>query len=56
MSHHSGDLHQDRHHHHQPKNYNRAFAIGIALNVGFVIVEALFGLFVNSLALLGRCR
>jgi cobalt-zinc-cadmium efflux system protein len=33
-------------------NYDRAFAIGTALNLGFVAVEAVFGLLANSLALL----
>jgi len=40
------------HHHHAPANYNRAFAIGIALNVLYILVEAGAGLWVNSLALL----
>lgn len=43
------------HHHnhsHAPTNYNRAFIIGIILNVGFVIIEAVFGFLTNSLALL----
>lgn len=39
-------------HSHGPETYNRAFAIGIALNVGFVAVEAFYGWKVNSLALL----
>lgn len=39
-------------HSHAPKNFDRAFAIGITLNVGFVAVEVVFGLFSNSLALL----
>jgi cobalt-zinc-cadmium efflux system protein len=39
------------HFHGQP-DYNRAFAVGVVLNVGFVIVEATFGLLSNSLALL----
>lgn len=39
-------------HHHAPKTYNRAFLIGTGLNIGFVIVEASFGLITNSLALL----
>ena len=30
----------------------RAFAIGVALNTAFVVVEAGFGFFANSLALL----
>jgi cobalt-zinc-cadmium efflux system protein len=40
------------HHHHAPANFNRAFAIGIALNLLFVGVEAFYGWRVNSLALL----
>jgi cobalt-zinc-cadmium efflux system protein len=40
------------HHHHATPNYNRAFAIGVVLNVGFVVVEVIFGLLANSLALI----
>jgi len=39
-------------HHHGPVSHNRAFAVGVALNLGFVAVEAFYGLTVNSLALL----
>ena len=39
-------------HHHGPVEFNRAFAIGIALNTGFVAVEAFYGWKVDSLALL----
>ena len=39
-------------HHHAPANFDRAFAIGIALNIAFVAIEAFFGWKVNSLALL----
>ncbi len=39
-------------HHHKPADYNRAFAIGVSLNVAFVAIEALFGILSNSLALL----
>ncbi len=39
-------------HSHGPANYDRAFAIGIALNIGFVIIEAAYGIAANSLALL----
>ena len=39
-------------HHHAPADFGRAFAIGIALNVGFVVVEAGFGFVANSVALL----
>ena len=40
----------DHNHHHT--DYNRAFAIGVALNVGFIIIETVFGLLAGSLALL----
>ncbi|MFA7594251.1 MAG: cation diffusion facilitator family transporter [Thiohalobacteraceae bacterium] len=39
-------------HSHAPISHNRAFAIGIALNVAFVIAEAIAGWYSNSLALL----
>ncbi|MEG3856772.1 cation diffusion facilitator family transporter [Microcoleus sp. Z1_C4] len=40
------------HGHDHGGNYNRAFAISIALNTGFVIIEAVYGILANSLALL----
>ncbi|CAA2138976.1 Cadmium, cobalt and zinc/H(+)-K(+) antiporter (plasmid) [Methylobacterium bullatum] len=39
-------------HTHAPANFGKAFAIGIALNVGFVAVEATYGVLANSVALL----
>jgi cobalt-zinc-cadmium efflux system protein len=51
----------DSHHHHDhgahghlhaPKNFGKAFAIGTALNLGFVVVEAIYGVFAHSLALI----
>lgn len=39
-------------HTHAPATFNRAFAIGIALNTAFVAVEAFYGWKVGSLALL----
>lgn len=42
----------NHHHHHAPPDYNRAFAVGVTLNVGFVIVEAVYGVMSDSLALL----
>jgi cobalt-zinc-cadmium efflux system protein len=39
-------------HNHAPANFNRAFAIGILLNIVFVAIEAFYGWRVNSLALL----
>ncbi len=45
--------HDHEHNHdHAPANFNRAFAIGIALNAVFVAIEAFYGWRVNSLALL----
>lgn len=47
--------HHDHGHHghsHAPKDFGRAFAIGVALNLGFVLVEAGAGLITGSLALL----
>jgi cobalt-zinc-cadmium efflux system protein len=38
--------------HHHGAEHNRAFAIGVALNLGFVAVEAGFGVAAGSLALL----
>ena len=40
------------HHHHGPTDYNRAFAVGVGLNVAYILLEAGAGLYVNSLALL----
>ena len=40
------------HQHEAPRNFNTAFAIGVALNVLFIVVEVIFGLRANSLALL----
>lgn len=42
----------DHHHHAPPADPGRAFAIGIAMNVGFVIVEAIAGIVAGSTALL----
>ncbi|BAI71900.1 cation efflux system protein [Azospirillum sp. B510] len=40
------------HHHHGPARYDRSFALGALLNIGFVGVEAAYGLVANSTALL----
>ncbi|MCF8160884.1 MAG: cation diffusion facilitator family transporter [Polaromonas sp.] len=45
-------MNHDHDHDHAPANFNRAFAIGIALNLAFVGIEAFYGWRVNSLALL----
>ena len=39
-------------HAHAPKNFDRAFALGIALNLAFVAIEAFLGWRIDSLALL----
>ena len=46
-----GHAHGHGHHHH-PSEFGWAFAIGIALNLGFVAVEATYGFLANSMALL----
>jgi cobalt-zinc-cadmium efflux system protein len=48
-SHHHG---RDHHHHGPRGGHDRAFAIGTALNVGFVVAGVVFGLLANSMALL----
>ena len=48
---HSGHSHGTGHAH-TPASFGRAFAIGIALNTGFVIIEAAYGFLSNSVALL----
>ncbi len=48
--------HAHHHHHHEhhidTSSLNTAFKLGIALNVGFVIVEAIFGFIYDSMGLL----
>src|SRR6266513_1593637 len=39
-------------HAHEPPSNNAAFAIGVVLNLGFVVVEVLYGLAAHSLALI----
>ena len=46
-----GHGHAHSHFHHGPVSHDRAFAIGIALNLGFVGVEAAYGWLSNSTAL-----
>ena len=50
--HRHGHDHGRSHGHHGPVDPNRAFAIGVVLNLGFVAVEVAFGLRADSLALL----
>lgn len=40
------------HHHHAPADFGRAFAIGVGLNMAFVLIEAGAGIWSGSLALL----
>jgi cobalt-zinc-cadmium efflux system protein len=52
-SHSHGHGHSHAHgHDHAPNDFGAAFAIGIALNLGFVAVEAAYGFIANSMALL----
>ena len=44
--------HEHHHHHHVPADYNRSFALGVTLNIAYIVVEAGFGLAIGSLALL----
>ena len=49
---HHNHNHGHHHHHPAPSNYNRAFLIGLILNVAIVVLQVIFGLISNSLALL----
>lgn len=49
MAHNHGHGHG---HEHGPSNYGRAFAIGITLNLGFVLAELVYGILAHSVALL----
>ncbi len=44
--------HEHHHHDHQVGNYTVAFAVGIILNAGFVVIEAGYGIASGSLALM----
>lgn len=44
--------HDHEHRHPGPASYSTAFAIGIVLNLGFVVVESVYGVLAHSLALL----
>lgn len=39
-------------HTHEPADYNSTFAIGVGINVAYAVVEAVFGFYADSLALL----
>lgn len=49
--HHQGHAHGG-HHHHAPADFGTAFALGAALNAGFVVAEFGFGYVANSIALM----
>lgn len=49
---HSHAHHSHTHDAHAHDSFGRAYAIGIALNLGFVVVEAVYGFSANSMALL----
>lgn len=49
---HKHDADHGGHHHHHVPDSNRAFAIGVSLNISFVLIELGFGWWTNSLALL----
>ncbi len=49
---HSHDHPHSHAHSHAPASFGRAFAIGIAFNLAFVLIEAIFGFVANSMALL----
>ncbi len=48
---HGGHSHAGHGHSHAPASFDRAFAIGIGLNIVFVVVEAVVGLRIDSVAL-----
>jgi cobalt-zinc-cadmium efflux system protein len=39
-------------HAHEPHNYNRAFGLGVSLNITFVVIEVVYGVAAGSLALI----
>jgi cobalt-zinc-cadmium efflux system protein len=47
-----GHSHGHHGHSHAPADFGRAFAIGTALNLGFVLVEGMAGLWIDSMSLL----
>ena len=56
-AHHHDDSHSHEHGHghghvHAPRDFGKAFAIGIALNLGFVSIETVYGFLANSMSLL----
>ncbi len=52
MAHDHNHGHRHHGHHYRPADYSRAFAIGTTLNVGFVLIEVIYGITAHSVALL----
>jgi cobalt-zinc-cadmium efflux system protein len=52
MSHHDHAGHSHSGHTHAPADFGNAFLIGIALNTAFVVIEFVFGVLSNSIALI----
>jgi cobalt-zinc-cadmium efflux system protein len=52
MAHEQHHEQHHEHHHHGPGDYGFAFAVGIALNFAFVVVEGVYGVLAHSMALL----
>jgi cobalt-zinc-cadmium efflux system protein len=52
MSHSHDHSHDHSSHSHAPADFGKAFALGIGLNIAFVILEAVFGVLSNSMALI----
>jgi cobalt-zinc-cadmium efflux system protein len=50
--HHHGHGHGHHHHHPAPGDNNRAFAVSVALNTAFVVIELAYGFIANSTALM----
>lgn len=44
--------HHHHHHDHTPKDFGRAFLVGLILNIGFVVAETAAGIIGNSMALI----
>ena len=51
MAHSHDHGHAHHGHSHAPASFGRAFAIGIAINAGFVVIEAAYGILSGSMAL-----
>jgi cobalt-zinc-cadmium efflux system protein len=49
---HEGHSHGGLGHGHAPQNFGKAFAIGVALNAAFVVLEVVYGVWGHSVALL----